>query len=108
MPQRARQSRHPFPLTTRPSHWCHVTQQPQIGITHVLPALIVELLGRTKEPKQQMQMSVSASEHPSRINQAIFSEKIGQKVTNELLHDFHKGPIGLQFGLKLRHRVLVF
>jgi len=38
-----------------------VTQCPQIGTTHVLPMLIVALLGRTKEPKKQMQTSVSAS-----------------------------------------------
>jgi len=95
MPQRARQSGHPFPLTTRPSHWSDVTQWPQIGTMHVLPVLVVEPLGRTKEPKKQMQTSVSVSKHLRSINQVLFGEKIGQKVINELQFNFHKGLIGL-------------
>jgi len=68
MPQRARQSRLTFLLTARPSHWSIDTQQPQIGATHVLNLLIVKLLGRTKEPTQQMQTSVSASKCLGGIN----------------------------------------
>jgi len=38
------------------------TQIPLIGITYVLTVLIVQLLGRTKEPKKQMQTPLSAKQ----------------------------------------------
>jgi len=75
-------------------------------MTHVLTVLVVALLGRTKEPKKQMQTTVSASESLSGINWVLFGEKILQLLTNELQCVFYKGLIGLQFGLQLCCRVL--
>jgi len=50
-------------------HDCHtdVTLVAQIGKTYVLPTLMGGLLGCTKEPKKQMQTSVSASKSLSSI-----------------------------------------
>jgi len=98
--------RHPFPSTSRPSHWSNITQWPQIGTTCVQTALVAKLLGRTKEPEKQMQTTVSASESLSSIDQVLFGKKNWQPLTNELQCVFCKGPISLWFGLQLCCRVL--